>query len=179
VQWYNEPPVWEVNAERITVITGAKTDFWRKTHAGFIKDDGHFYAQPVSGDFTAEVKVSGKYRDLYDHAGLMLRLDAEHWLKCGIEFVEGVQYASTVVTHDYSDWSVVTLSSPPAIWLRLKRHHETVEISYSLDGQQFTMMRQAYFPPAEGAQVGIMCCAPQGNGLEVTFEGFVVHQDSG
>ena len=28
----------------------------------------------------------------------MVRLDAETWLKCGIEFVEGVQYVSVVVT---------------------------------------------------------------------------------
>lgn len=174
MQWLNEPPHWQAQGNVVTVTAGAKTDFWRKTHAGFIKDDGHFYYQPVSGDFTAEVKVIGQYRDLYDQAGLMLRLNHEHWLKCGVEFVDGQQYASTVVTHDYSDWSVVAIPNPAAIWLRLKRHHETVEISFSLDGAKFNMMRQAYFPLAESLQVGVMICAPAGNGFEASFEGFTV-----
>ena len=33
----------------------------------------------------------------------MVRLDEANWLKCGIEFVEGVQQVSAVVTRDYSD----------------------------------------------------------------------------
>ena len=49
------------------------TDFWRKTHYGFIRDNGHFGYVAVQGDFSAEVKVMGGYRDLYDQAGLMLR----------------------------------------------------------------------------------------------------------
>ena len=64
MEWYNEPPVWEIQGETITVTSGAKTDFWRQTHYGFIRDNGHFFYQPVQGDFIVEVKVSGEYRDL-------------------------------------------------------------------------------------------------------------------
>lgn len=174
MQWFNQPPVWQAQGDVITITAAPKTDFWRKTHAGFIKDDGHFYYRTISGDFTTEIKVSGKYRDLYDQAGLMLRLNDEHWLKCGVEFVEGQQYASAVVTHDYSDWSVVAIPNPPTLWLRLKRHHETVEVSFSLDGANFNMMRQAYFQPVESLQIGMMMCAPIGGGFEATFEKFVV-----
>src|SRR5687768_7404991 len=38
MEWYNEPPGWEVTGERITIQVGAKTDFWRTTHYGFIRD---------------------------------------------------------------------------------------------------------------------------------------------
>src|SRR5262245_7888603 len=103
MQWYNEPPHWLVDDETIVVRSARKTDFWRKTHYGFIRDSGHFYYQEVQGDFKAEVKVLGEYAALYDQAGLMVRLDEANWVKCGIEFVEGVQHASVVVTRDYSD----------------------------------------------------------------------------
>ena len=92
MHWYNEPAVWAANGDTFTVTADPGTDFWRKTHYGFIRDNGHFYFQEVAGDFRCEVKVSGGYAALYDQAGLMVRLDAETWLKCGIEFVEGVQY---------------------------------------------------------------------------------------
>ena len=77
MEWHCEPPAWTDEDGMITVLTGPKTDFWRATHYGFIRDDGHFYWREVAGDFRAEVKVSGAYTDLYDQAGLMLRLDED------------------------------------------------------------------------------------------------------
>ena len=79
------------------------------THYGFIRDSRYFYYQVIEGDFVCEVSVEGNYRDLYNQAGLMLRLDDKTWLKCGVEFVGGVQQANAVVTHDYSDWSFVLI----------------------------------------------------------------------
>jgi regulation of enolase protein 1 (concanavalin A-like superfamily) len=171
MKWHQEPPRWGVKDNQITVVTTAKTDFWRKTHYGFIRDNGHFYFQEIKGDFVAEVKVIGNYESLYDQAGLMLRFDETNWIKCGIEFVEGVQQASAVVTWDFSDWSVVALEEDPSlIWLRLARRKETVEIHYSLDGEKFRMLRLAYFPPTAAVQVGLMCASPDGEGFSVVFE---------
>ena len=113
MQWYNEPPAWSAQGDAVTLSVAPKTDFWRKTHDGGVRDNGHFYYRSVSGDFSAQVKFSGKYTALYDQAGLMVRVDAETWLKCGVEYVGGVQYASAVVTRDYSDWSVLPLDGAP------------------------------------------------------------------
>src|SRR5688572_9036796 len=148
MQWYNEPGAWSAHENIIAVTTNPDTDFWRRTHIDFVKDDGHFYYQEVSGDFTLEVKVTGEYRDLYDQAGLMLRIDETRWIKTGIEYMEGVQNASVVVTRDFSDWSIVPLKPPPAaLWLHLKRYGHTVEIQYSTNGRDYALLRQAYFPP--------------------------------
>ncbi|MBZ0286799.1 MAG: DUF1349 domain-containing protein, partial [Anaerolineae bacterium] len=131
--------------------------------------------QDVTGDFTASVKIIGSYRDLYDQAGLMLRLDEKHWLKCGIEFVEGVQQASAVITREYSDWSVAALpQNPPALWLRLKRTGDAVEVTYALDGAQYNLLRMGYFPTTPAVQVGIMCASPEGSGFDVRFEDFYI-----
>ncbi len=174
MRWHHEPPEWRVEGRSITVTAGPKTDFWRKTHDGGIRDHGHFYYRPVTGDFTAEVKVTGQYADLYDQAGLMVRLDETTWMKCGIEFVDGVQHASVVVTRDWSDWSVLPLANPPAIWLRVVRHGPTVEVFYSLDGGEYTMIRQAFLTEEPAVDVGVMIAAPTGNGFTATFEGFTV-----
>jgi regulation of enolase protein 1 (concanavalin A-like superfamily) len=178
MQWFNEPPRWVAEESKLTVTTGPKTDFWRKTHYGFIRDSGHFRYQVVEGNFTASVKITGQYRDLYDHAGLMLRIDDSYWIKCGIELVNGVQQASAVVTRDFSDWSVVPLpDNPPSLWLRVKREAETVEISYSLDGAAYHLLRLAYLPPSQNIHVGPMCCSPDGEGFEVVFEQFAVEMN--
>lgn len=173
MEWYNEPPQWTLDQRTLTVTTGAKTDFWRITHYGFIRDDGHFYYQTVTGKFTFTAQFTGQYRDLYDQAGIMLRIDAENWIKCGVEYVEGTQQASVVATRDVSDWSVTPLPQNPAtFWLRVKREGDAVEVFYSLDGNVYTLLRLAYFPPDLAVQVGLMCASPQGDGFTVRFDQF-------
>ncbi len=174
MQWYNEPSSWEERDGRITVRSDGKTDFWRKTHNGAINDNGHFYYQEVAGSFTVEVKVSGCYADLYDQAGVMLRIDEANWLKCGIELFNGVQQASAVCTREFSDWSILPLADPDAIWLKVVYRDGSVEVSYALDGESFTMIRQAYLGRADSVQAGIMIAAPTGGGFEAEFDGFRV-----
>lgn len=172
MKWYNEPPSWHKQPGVITVTSGAKTDFWRQTHYGFIRDNGNFYYQLVTGDFTAVVKITGQYKAMYDQAGLMIRQNETTWLKCGIEFVDGVQQVSAVVTRDYSDWSVVPLPHNPAsLWLRLTRKSETVQVHYSPDDKHYTMLRMAYLTLDETISVGVMCASPDGDGFVTTFEG--------
>jgi uncharacterized protein len=173
MEWLNEPPRWREQAGALTVVTGARTDFWRTTHYGFVRDSGHFRFERVSGDFTAEVTVSGDYRELYDQAGVMLRLDARQWLKAGVEFVEGRRMLSTVVTRSFSDWSTVpAFEAPDPLRLRLSRHGSAVRVEWA-GPRGFDMLRLAYLP--EGAapvMVGPMCCSPERAGLEVRFAGF-------
>ena len=42
MQWFCEPQQWQVEGDRITVQVSGGTDFWRKTHYGFVRDNGHF-----------------------------------------------------------------------------------------------------------------------------------------
>ncbi len=175
MQWYNEPRSWEQRDNRVIVTTDPKTDFWRKTHYGFIRDNGHLFYRQVKGDFQADVRFSGAYNALYDQAGLMVRVDEAHWVKCGVEFVDGVQHASAVVTRDFSDWSVVPLpQNPPEFWLRVARQAATIEVFYSLDGTDYTMIRTAHLSTAATADVGLMCASPEGDGFRVTFDSFTV-----
>jgi regulation of enolase protein 1 (concanavalin A-like superfamily) len=175
MDWYNEPPQWSVQERTIVVQAGATTDFWRLTHDGGLRDSGHFYFQRHTGDFQATVKVVGQYIALYDQAGLMIRIDEANWLKCGIEFVDGIQHISAVVTREYSDWSLIRPEqNPAALWLKLDRKGATVEVSYSLDGQTYHLFRQAYLSQVETVDVGVMCASPVGGGFAVTFEDFAL-----
>ena len=175
MKWFNAPAKWSDDGTVIRVTSEPKTDFWRKTHYGFIRDNGHFYHRPVEGDFEARVKFSGHYTDLYDQAGLMIRADETTWIKCGIEFVHGQQYVSAVVTRDYSDWSVVPLAHPPeAVWLCVIREGATAEVSFSLDAVDYTMIRTAHLTSAPTVSVGIMCASPEGDGFDSVFGAFSV-----
>ena len=175
--WLNEPPQWREDKDALHVTTGARTDFWRRTHYGFIRDDGHFRHTSISGDFTAEVLVEANYEALYDQAGLMLRVDEKNWLKTGIEYTDGAMHYSTVVTReDFSDWSpqVLPASAAKGIRVRLTRHAEALRVQFQLPGESWRLARLAMLPMGETVDVGMMCCTPERAGLEVTFRGFAV-----
>jgi regulation of enolase protein 1 (concanavalin A-like superfamily) len=175
MQWLNPPAAVSVHAEALQVTTAAKSDFWCKTHYGFTRDNGHFFFREVTGDFTATLRWEGRYKDQYDQAGLMLRVDEENWIKTGIEFFDGVQHASAVVTREFSDWSVTALEDAPAsFWLRVTRKAEAVEIFWSRDGAQYNLLRLAYLVPSAVTMVGPMCASPDGGGFHITFAAFEI-----
>lgn len=176
MQWFNEPERWQVRDARTFVMqVPAKTDYWRVTHYGFTVDDAPFYYALYGGEFEAEVKITGDYRTTFDQMGLMLRLDCEEWIKCGVEFVEGRQHVSTVVTHRTSDWSVVELAEAPrSIWIRAVRRLDAVEVAYSLDGAHYRTVRTCYLEAHRPVQVGLMAASPDGEGFEAVFEEFTV-----
>jgi regulation of enolase protein 1 (concanavalin A-like superfamily) len=177
MQWLNEPTEWTKSGDRLIVKTSPKTDFWRITHYGFIRDTGHFYFDTISNDFVVEVKILGKYKDLYDQAGIMLRVDEKHWIKTGIEYVDGVQNLSAVVTHDYSDWSVLPWQNPTnVLQMKVERRCEAIQIFYLNEESKYTLLRMTYLPNTT-IQVGIMCASPDGNGFDVIFEDYKISQD--
>ena len=171
MSWLNEPASWKRWGEKLTVRSRPKTDFWRKTFYGYITDNGHFFHLRANGDFSFEAKVNGQYAALYDQAGLIVRLDAENWMKCGTEFFEGQRHASVVFTRDFSDWSTMPdLSKTEPVWWRAVRKKDSIETLCSADGKNFTSVRQGYFAPKVEVDVGIMCAAPEGPGFEAVFE---------
>jgi uncharacterized protein len=102
----------------------------------------------------------------YDQAGLMLRVDAENWIKAGIELADGRSWLSVVVTRGLSDWSQQPAPEPDAsgFWtVRAVRDHDSVQV---FCGDQ--PIRLA--PLAGVISAGPMCAAPEGPGFTALFE---------
>jgi uncharacterized protein len=175
MEWYNEPAKWNAEEDNLVMEVSPKSDYWRKTHYGFTADNGPFYYCTVNSDFEVSVKITGDYQSQYDQMGLMLRIDDKHWIKTGIEFVDGVFNFSAVVTNEYSSWNVIPLPNKPvSIWIRAIRKKDAVEIFYSLDSIDFLLSNLAYFPENQPAMVGMMAASPTGEGFNATFEHFSV-----
>jgi hypothetical protein len=169
-QWLNEPRSWSAG-DALTVHTDPNTDFWRTTHYGYVRDSGHVLSRAVAGDFRLVTTFAGAYTHQYDQAGAMLRIDAENWIKTGIELVDGGQQAGVVVTRGVSDWSVVDIPNAEQISIAIERSGDAVTVRYGLDGAEpTTMLRLAYFPPEVPTWAGVMCASPDGPGYSVRFD---------
>ena len=178
MHWFNEPDEWKILGDSsLSMYVTPCTDFWRKTHYGFTVDDGPFYYATIGGEFEIQVKIVGAYKSRFDQMGIMIRKDETTWIKTGVEFVNDSINLSAVVTHDYSDWSVIELKQQPkAIWLKAIRRLDAVEIKYSLDNKHFAMMRLAYFPKNTPIMAGLTAASPDGEGFNALFENFsIIH----
>jgi regulation of enolase protein 1 (concanavalin A-like superfamily) len=176
--WHNAPPVHRIDGGTLHVITGGHTDFWRITSYGFIRDNGHFFGAATADGFTAQLRVRAAFSELYDQAGLMVRIDDERWIKVGVEFSDGQALLSTVLTNGTSDWAVApappAASSGDGFWLRVTVDAGVIRVQYSADGATWPMLRLAPFPAAPRYLVGPMCCTPRRAGLEVAFSDFTL-----
>lgn len=115
---------WKIDDDgKMLLAPPAKKDFWRKTYYQplMVKDDGPFLYAAVPQDnlpVTVQTTLSLTPKAQFDQAGIMIRLDKDHWIKTGIEMVDETPRLSCVVTNGFSDWSTQNWSAP-AIKIRV------------------------------------------------------------
>lgn len=170
-RWLNAPKSWRVDTGGdLTLVTDKGTDFWRETHYGFTRDSGHFLGFATPGAFTAQLRVRGKYEQLYDQAGIMVRVDQRRWIKAGIELSDGRAMLSSVLTDGKSDWATGPYEHDAQdFWMRATVAGGVLRLQVSADGKTWPLVRLAPFPVASAYQVGPMACTPERSGLEVRF----------
>ncbi|CAN5920796.1 DUF1349 domain-containing protein [soil metagenome] len=168
--WLNEPSQVRSESGSLEVVTDKGTDFWRETHYGFTRDSGHFLAMPAAERFTAQLRIRGQYEELYDQAGIMVRIDERRWVKAGIELSDGRAMLSSVLTDGRSDWATGPYDGDPRdFWMRATVAGGVLRLQVSADGRTWPLLRLAPFPVAATYQVGPMCCTPEREGLKVQF----------
>jgi regulation of enolase protein 1 (concanavalin A-like superfamily) len=179
-QWVNEPARVSIAGDALRVTTDARTDFWRETYYGFTHDSGHFYGFTAGDAFTAQIRVRAEFKQLYDQAGIMVRLDAQRWLKAGLEFSDGHAMLSSVLTDGRSDWATgVYAEDPTDFWMRVSVANGVLRLQVSGDGVQWPLVRLCPFPVASHYLVGPMCCTPERAGLQVTFSDWALTRPLG
>lgn len=173
--WLNKPATSRLSEGELTITTDANTDFWRDTYYGFRRDSGHFLGFETAGDFTAEVRLRGHFQQLYDQAGLLVRIDETVWCKAGVEYNDGVICPGAVVTREQSDWSVSQIDLDYTdFWLRVTVAKGALQVRISQDRTLWHLLRLSPFPVADRYLVGPMCCTPERAGLEVTFSNLAI-----
>ncbi len=171
--WLNEPRRWSTEGEGLRIVTDEATDFWCETHYGFTRGSGHFLGFPTADAFTAELRVQGDFHALYDQAGIMVRIDAHHWVKAGIEFSDGRAMLASVLTDGQSDWATAPYGHDAGdFWVRATVANGVLRLQVSADGRVWPLMRLAPFAKATSYLVGPMACTPERAGLKVTFPTF-------
>ncbi|MEV6206964.1 DUF1349 domain-containing protein [Kitasatospora sp. NPDC051914] len=174
--WFNPPESAVRDGDALVVTTRERSDFWRTTGYGFVRDDGHALLAPLPDGTAAEVTFLAAFDALYDQAGLMVRVDERTWTKAGVEMSDGVPHLGAVVTRDVSDWSLAPVPDwhGRLVTVRASRSGDALTVRARCEDGPWRLVRYAPLDPGAAALAGPFCCSPERKGLRVRFTAFTL-----
>jgi regulation of enolase protein 1 (concanavalin A-like superfamily) len=172
--WLNEPPDARIDGADLVVTTAPNSDFWRTTSYGYVQDTGHALLAPFPAGTAVETTFVAAFDELYDQAGVMVRVDPRTWIKAGTELTDGAPHLGAVVTNGQSDWSQAPVPdwAGRSVTMRVSRFGDAVTVRARVDDEPWRTVRLAPLPPSVPATAGPFCCSPRRAGLRVRFTRF-------
>ena len=176
-QWLNESTIVKTD-DKIEIYAPGKTDFFcgstDECEEGILPEslcNAPYYYTEVEGDFVLKVKVSHDFKYVYDSASVMVMKNLTCWAKCCYELTDfGTHAAVSVVTKGDSDDANGCNLEGNSTWLQVCRVDNNFAFHYSLDGENFYMMRYFHLPVESVIKVGLLAQAPTGDGGIRTYE---------
>jgi len=169
--WLHRPPHVAITQGRLVMRAAKGSDAWRTTSYGFVRDSAHALLTDLPDGWAMQVSFLADFDEQFDQAGIFVRTDESRWTKAGVEFSDGSLQASAVVTNDMSDWSVAAVPSfaGTEVSVRASRSGTALTIRIRRGNDPWRLLRLAPIDPAAVAYAGPYCCAPEREGLNVTF----------
>lgn len=174
-KWTREPKDFNVEDNKIEVITRPNTDLWQRTYYHFQNDNAPVFQMETDEKYFSFV-VKTEFHDShqrFDQCGIVMYLDSENWLKASIEYEnDSFQHLGSVVTnHGYSDWATTVIdASVKSMWYRLSRREDDYCIECSKDGIIFEQMRVCHLHEGnDKIQFGIYACSPEDSSFKAVF----------
>lgn len=177
LKWTNPPKQYEIQEQKIQMVTEPGTDLWQRIYYKFRNDNAPvLQMDTIEKEFSFTVKADFNSRNNYDQAGIVLYLNSENWLKASVEYGdEKMAFLGAVVSnHGYSDWSTSQISADiKSIWFRLSRRDDDFCVENSFDGKNFNQIRICHmFEAKEEISFGVYACSPEDGSFTATFTHF-------
>ncbi|AQR94588.1 DUF1349 domain-containing protein [Clostridium saccharoperbutylacetonicum] len=182
-KWLNKSTITK-EGKRIEIFAPKESDFF--CNNGAVGDEGitpeslsnaPFYYTEVTGDFIMRVKVSHDFKDMYDSSSIMIMQDMTHWAKACFELTDFNTHAVvSVVTKDQSDDANGCNVEGNSVWLQVCRVGQSFAFHYSIDGDNYYMMRFFNLPAEKTLKVGLLAQAPTGSGGIRIYEDLTIEK---
>lgn len=169
--WSRAPEHSETRGDTLLVTAVQGSDAWRHTSYGFLRDGAHALLAPFRDGAATEVELTVAFSAQFDQAGVLVRVSAEHWVKAGVEQVDGVPHVGAVVTDGRSDWSVAPVPewAGRRVLVRVSWTGDALTVRAGVADGPPRLVRVLPFTPAGPVAAGPYVCAPSRAGLTVAF----------
>lgn len=172
----------EPAAGQIEISSGPETDFFIEPGMPpYEKANAPLLLRAVDNTkpFTFSCKTTPVHSVKYDAGMAFLYVNDKHWLKFAFEADERMNHRIvTVKTQGFSDDNNHDAVESPSVFLKISSDTKVVGFYYSVDGQQWQLVRvfKNEYPPV--LQLGIGSQSPAGPGNKAVFEALQFAQES-
>lgn len=170
-KWINESKA-EYKNDVLTIYAPEKTDYFNSP----VKENGAFpelvasasllYTE-LTGDFVFKTQVELEFKNLYDAAALLVYENENVWAKLALENSDlpcRKPAVVSVVTNRISDDCNGPVMDKNSVWLQVSRVDDCFAFHYSVDGEEYQMVRVFTLPVGKTVKVGFEAQAPVGEG---------------
>lgn len=176
--WKNKPDNFILGSNFVIFESIPYTNIWSKTYNDQKLNNASSLTVKIKGNFTFSCQVHFKYNMKKDHAGILLFLDEENYLKVYVEYIdEEASYLSTVVTYaGYSDMATYRIGSAiDRIWYRVSHRDGCILVEYSFDESHFKQMRLFHMKSNDDCyELGLFAASPENSSFDAEFRELVV-----
>lgn len=170
-KWINESSA-EYKNGMLTVYAPANTDYFNSP----VKENGFFpnpvanaslYYTELTGDFVFKTKVALEFKDFYDAAALLVYENENVWAKLALENSDlpcRKPAVVSVVTNRISDDCNGPVMDGNTVWFQISRVDDCFAFHYSVDGEEYNMVRVFTLPVGQTVKVGFEAQAPMSEG---------------
>lgn len=159
---------------KIELSSGPETDYFIEPGAPpYEKSNAPLLLKTVDNTkpFTFSVKTTPVHGIKYNAGMAFLYVDNKHWLKFAFEADERLlARIVTVKTSDYSDDNNHDVVNSPGVYLKISSDTKVVGFYYSVDGQQWQLVRVFKNEYPKQLKMGIGAQSPVGKGNSALFE---------
>lgn len=174
-KWTRQPENFQIDKDRVEIITQPRTDLWQRTYYHFRNDNAPVLQMETEEKFFSFIVKTdfSESHHRFDQCGVVMYIDSENWLKGSIEYEnDEFQHLGSVATnHGYSDWATTEIpASVKSMWYRFSRREADYCIENSEDGIHFQQMRICHMWKGDKKiKFGIYACSPENSSFKAVF----------
>jgi regulation of enolase protein 1 (concanavalin A-like superfamily) len=168
--WFNEPKDWRYDGGKLEVNALPETDFFNDPESKGIRNSAHYLYAYAKGDFSLTTRVEISMDNMFDAGCLMIMGDSNNWAKLCYENWLNEPSIVSVVTRNLSDDCPSIRIGREKPYLKILRSGDCFGFFYSLDKENWTLIRFFTLDLPEEIKVGLVAQSPVGTGCKVHFE---------
>ena len=169
-KWEFESEI-EINEKSLKIKAHPRSDYFVDPADGKKSLNAPFYYVETNKDFTIRAKVTNSFKSVYDACALMVKSDETCWVKFCFELTDiGTHSVVSVVTNGVSDDANGVDIQGNSVYLQAAKKGKLFALHYSLDGNEYKMVRFFTLPVKETVKLGFVAQSPLGEGGDCLFE---------
>lgn len=168
--WENKPVSFTKMPNGFTIVAGEKTDMFRDPNVTYNTDNAPKLLFQPDDDFVLTTAIQQSFANKWDGGAVVLKADSLNWIKfCFEKDYKGKRRVVSVVTKNISDDCNSAEINSNKVFYKMAKAGNVITLYYSMDGQDWMLIRHLQFDTPAGFEVGFLAQSPLGKKCTVNF----------